>query len=171
MMTPEQARKAERFAALTAVVHALTLAEQQQALAATVRAVPEMRLAVSVAEVLDYTEGCDYFAKTDAFLAQHEDLAAAGVGLRFALDALNLLARPLTAASVTRLLVKAGIMDDAGGYDPLGDIAVVLAHLHKTGVMGGGDAGVALDNLRSHLDMRAGETIEASLRALYGKDA
>lgn len=55
-------------------------------------------------------------------------------------------------------------------YDPTDDLAVVLAHLHKTGVMGGGDAGVALDNLRSHLDMRAPETVKSSLLTVYGKE-
>jgi hypothetical protein len=54
-------------------------------------------------------------------------------------------------------------------YDPTDDIALALAYLHKTGVVGGGDAGVALDNLRSHLDMRAAGTIKSSLLPFYGR--
>jgi hypothetical protein len=170
MMTPEQTRKAERAAALVAVVHALTPEERIQIRGAGERLFPQMAGA-TVTEFLDCTEDYDYFVKTDAFLAQHEGLAAAGVGLRFALDALNLLARPLTVASVTRLLVKAGIMDDAEGYDPSRDLAVLVTWADYMD-LGGGEVGQALSRIRHHLSLPCRlEDVEAALRALYGKDS
>jgi len=52
-------------------------------------------------------------------------------------------------------------------YDPLDDIATVLAWLKQHGV----DAPVrpALANLRSHLDMRTAETIKSSLAGFLGR--
>jgi len=66
--------------------------------------------------------------------------------------------------------VKAGIMDDAEGYDPTRDLAVLVMQYEPTGPDGGA-VSQALSRLRGHLDLRTVETIEAGLRALYGKDA
>jgi hypothetical protein len=173
-MTPEQMRQAERTTALVAVAHALTQAEREQLIAAAVRAVPEMKASRSAAEILDYTEDYDVFGgKNDPFLDRNEGQVPVVPGTRFAMDALSLLGRPLTVAAVTRLLVKAGIIDD-DGYDPTRDLAVVLAvDSASTGNVRQPSPGYAqaLANLRANLDMRAVETIEAGLRALYGKDA
>jgi hypothetical protein len=53
-------------------------------------------------------------------------------------------------------------------YDPTDDIAVILSWLTMHGV----DAPVrpAMSNLRSHFDMRAPETIKASLLSFFGRD-
>ena len=172
MMTSEQERKAERAAALVAVVHALTPEERIQIRGAGERLFPQMAGA-TVTEFLDCTEDYDYFCgENDSFVTQHEGLASAGVGTRFVMDALNFLGRPLTVAAVTRLLVKAGIVDEGEGYDPSRDLAVVLAvdSVATGDITGTSGYARALANLRANLDMRAVETIEAGLRALYGKD-
>jgi hypothetical protein len=53
-------------------------------------------------------------------------------------------------------------------YDPIHDLAVVL---HWASAEPGDPDDQALANLRSHLDMRAPETIEASLNSFFGKEA
>jgi hypothetical protein len=172
MMTSEQERKAERAAALVAVVHALTPEERIQIRGAGERLFPQMAGA-TVTEFLDCTEDYDYFCgENDSFVTQHEGLASAGVGLRFALDALNLLGRPLTVASVTRLLVKAGIIDD-DAYDPSRDLAAVIIAAADGSYRARTSLALAdgLANLGQHLDLRNVDAAEAGLRALYGKDA
>lgn len=53
-------------------------------------------------------------------------------------------------------------------YDPMDDLAVVLAWASAEP----GDPDYqALDNLRSHLDMRAPETVKASLSPFFGREA
>lgn len=56
-------------------------------------------------------------------------------------------------------------------YDPVYDLAVVLEWAGFLGGPDGGEARLSLDNLRSHLDLRAVETAEASLRAFFGREA
>lgn len=55
-------------------------------------------------------------------------------------------------------------------YEPTRDLAVVVAWADLLGGPDGGEVRLSLDNLRSHLDMRAVETIDASLRSFYGKE-
>lgn len=55
-------------------------------------------------------------------------------------------------------------------YDPVHDLAVVLAWTSMHGVDGGAPR-LAVTNLRSHLDTRTAETTEASLRAFFGREA
>lgn len=54
-------------------------------------------------------------------------------------------------------------------YDPVHDLAVVLAWADFLGGPDGGEVRLSLDNLRSHLDMRDVETIKSSLFPFHGK--
>jgi hypothetical protein len=58
-------------------------------------------------------------------------------------------------------------------YDPADDLAALVSYMHGKFIAspGYGPAGVALDNLRSHLDVSTPETIRVSLAALLGKEA
>jgi hypothetical protein len=55
-------------------------------------------------------------------------------------------------------------------YDPLADLAVILTYADATdGPKGSEEFQQALANLRSHLDMRAPQTIAAGLAAFFGR--
>jgi hypothetical protein len=101
----------ERYAELTAVVHALTEAERILLLGNARRRYQGMDGA-AVDDVLDYTDNYDEFLnQTEPFFERFADQLPDGVTLRFAAHALILLGRKLTPGRVIALLQRAGVTE------------------------------------------------------------
>jgi hypothetical protein len=168
-LSAQRMQAEEQHAALMAVAHALTAAQQLAVCAEASRRWPRMQGA-KTADILDITVDHDMFlGQTEPFFTGHGAEMPDGLNYAplFAAHALILLGRDLTVPAVTALLVRAGCAD-APDYDPTHDLAVVLANASMPGTAA---ARAALENLRSRLDLLNVPAAEASLRALYGKDA